>query len=62
MKKLESCEANVMERLRDQPEGNKERKAARGEEKMKRGRQEEIIKQRKDTNGGVGGEREGKMT
>lgn len=29
---------------------------------MKRGRQEEIIKQRKDTYGGVGGEREGKMT
>lgn len=29
---------------------------------MKRGRQEEIIKQRKDTYGGVGGDREGKMT
>lgn len=34
----------------------------RREEKMKRGRQEEIIKQRKDTYGGVGGDREGKMT
>lgn len=29
---------------------------------MKRGRQEELIKQRKDTDGEVGGERKGKMT